>query len=227
MKKTVVFLFAVFLLFPFIPTPAHALELQDIRDAVLGKNKSVTQEMDVNKDSKVDVADLVYCLKIGNCAPVPDQKRYVGTMSFDQKFALAPQSVEVTIDETASQASFSTENSPFFPSSFKMNGSFSGNMIQFDTQGTGVFKNGDSRNPLHNDISWTLNITDVMPVTVQDSDETMFQAKFTMGYTGLKPENKSLDVTGTLYLKGQVAGEGLSFEHADDMELLAQKYPVK
>jgi len=68
MKKIVVFLFVVFLLFPFVPATAQSLEWQDIRDAVLGRNKSATQEMDLNKDSKVDVADVIKCL---NDNPIP------------------------------------------------------------------------------------------------------------------------------------------------------------
>lgn len=44
MKKMVVFLFVVFLLFPFSPMPAQAIDWQDIQDAVLGK-KTATQEI--------------------------------------------------------------------------------------------------------------------------------------------------------------------------------------
>lgn len=70
MKKIVVFLFVVFLLFPFVPATAHALEWQDIRDSVLGR-KTATQEMDVNGDGRVDVADMVYCLESGICGTPP------------------------------------------------------------------------------------------------------------------------------------------------------------
>ncbi|QTA90598.1 hypothetical protein [Desulfonema magnum] len=223
MKKIIVFLFVVFLVFP---TPSWAADWQDIRDAILGK-EAVTQEMDVNKDGKVDVADVLKNLKDSPVSPDENGTRYIGTMSFDPQFALSPQSVDMTIGETGAEATFNVENSPFFPASFKMSGSFSDNMIAFDSEGAGTLQNGDARNPLPRDISWNLNITDVTPVTVQDSDEMMFQADFTMTYIGFKAEDKPLDVTGTLYLKEQLAGEGLSFEQADDMELLAEKYPVQ
>lgn len=63
------FLFVVFLVFP---TPSWAADWQDIRDAILGK-EAVTQEMDVNKDGKVDVADVLKNLKD---SPVsPDENR--------------------------------------------------------------------------------------------------------------------------------------------------------
>lgn len=210
--------------------PAHAeVTEQDILDAILETRTFTSQElqeMDVNGDNQVDVADLVYWVQ-NNESDSTIGTRYVGTMSFDPKFALAPQSVDLTIDETGSQATFDVENSPFFPVSFKMNGSFSETMIRFDSQGSGVFPNGDPRNPLPKDISWNLSITEVTPVTIQDSDELMFQAAFTMTYTGFRSDDRPLDVTGTLYLKGQVEGEGLSFENADDMDLLVQKYPVQ
>lgn len=82
MKKIVVILFVAFLIFPM---SAKALDLQDIQDAVLG-NKPPTEEMDVNKDKKVDIADMVYCLESGLCEPPPVSSvlgEHVGTLFRD------------------------------------------------------------------------------------------------------------------------------------------------
>ncbi len=226
MKRILMFVFIVFLIFPFVHASAHAADWQDIRDAILG-NKTATQEMDTNSDNKVDIADMLKNLSDTPVTPDEAENRYVGTMSFDPQFALAPQAVDMTINETGGEAIFNVEDSPFFPSSFKMSGSFSDSMIAFDSQGSGTLQNNDPRNPLPKDISWNLNITDVIPVTIQDSDEMMFQTEFIMTYTGFRSENRPLDVTGTLYLKEQLAGEGLSFEDAGNMELLAEKYPAQ
>ncbi len=175
--------------------------------------------MDINKDGKIDVADLVKRI----IPPIPKDSRYIGTMSFDEEFALAPQSVDMVIGQTGSDATFNIDNSPFFSDAFKMNGSFGTDTAAFTSEGAGVFENDTlkKRNPLNKDISWKLNIKDA---TVKDG---LIQAKFTMTYTGFKQGSKVLDVTGTIYLKGQVASEGLSFKDANNMTLLVQKYGVK
>lgn len=62
MKRIPVLLFIAFLLSPFSPTSAQAADWEDIRDAILGKTLP-TQEMDVNGDKRVDVADLMKTLE--------------------------------------------------------------------------------------------------------------------------------------------------------------------
>jgi hypothetical protein len=215
MKKILAVVIVMALVFPFAPASAQEATRQDVRNAILGE-KEATSEMDVNQDGKVDVADVVNI-------PVQPQSGYIGTMSFDPQFALAPQSVDLTVDEKGSEATFNIENSPFFPASFEMNGSFSDDAVVFDSNGFGTLPKDDSRNPLPKAISWNLNIDDV----TQGADGMMLEGRFTMTYTGFKPNNEALAITGTLYLKGQAPGEGLSFENADDMESLAAKYPAR
>jgi len=205
---------------------ASAVTEQDIKDAVLGR-KTFTdtelQAMDLNGDGKVDVADAVMLLKI----PDDEEIRFAGTMIFDTQYALAPQHLNFSVDETSSEAVFTVEDSPFFPAGFRMSGTFSADALAFTSQGTGVYPDGDMRNPVSNPISYTLNINAVTPVSVGTSDEKMFQAAFVMTYTGFRSDSKPLPVTGTLYLHRQSAGEGLSFKDAGSMNLLVQKYGIQ
>lgn len=61
------------------PASAQAeVTWQDIRDAILG-NKTATQEMDVNEDGKVDVADLVYF----DPEPIPLIGEHIGILFRD------------------------------------------------------------------------------------------------------------------------------------------------
>jgi len=221
MRNLICFL-AVMLVSALFTVQAEAVTEQDIKDAVLGR-KTYLQEMDRNGDGKVDVADVVMLLK------TPDESgiRFAGTMLFDTKYALAPQNLNFSVDETTSEAVFTVENSPFFPANFRMSGTFSADAVQFTSQGTGVYPNGDTRNPVSRPISYILHINAVTPVAVETLDEKIFQAAFVMTYTGFKSGSVPLPVTGTLYLHRQNTGEELSFKDAGNMTLLVQKYGIR
>lgn len=66
------FLAGIILLFltPFVLAQSDVTE-QEFRDAILGKSQQDLQKLDVNNDGKVDVADLVHCIKSGMCSGEP------------------------------------------------------------------------------------------------------------------------------------------------------------
>lgn len=79
------------LIFAFIISPAFAQTFteQNLRDAILARktfSNTELQAMDFNKDGRLDTADLVNCIKNGNCnqtAPVSIVGEHVGIMLRD------------------------------------------------------------------------------------------------------------------------------------------------
>ena len=96
-KANPVFLLMLFLML-CVGRPAmaqtHATE-EEIRDAILGRASKDIHTMDVNRDGKIDVADLIYLLQYIDVPPAPPASligEHIGTFFREQGKLLADQS---------------------------------------------------------------------------------------------------------------------------------------
>lgn len=185
----------------------RAVSATDITDAILGRT-AVTPEMDINQDSKVDVADVI---ALSNVGPI-GAKRFLGVMTFDSEFVLSSQFLEFTFlpneAGTTFDALFDVSNSPFFSDAFSIEGIMTndGMTLSFTSAGTGSFDFGTLENPLSKIIEWTLNIDEA---TVVDGE---LNATFTIAYTGFRVGSELLEATGTITLFEQEFDESQLFK---------------
>jgi len=229
-KKNQAVLLSMFFIVLSIPlfsnyVPAQSDEIiteRNIRDIILERRSlsdAEVQQLDLNKDGNVDVADLICYIQINQ--PV---KRYVGTMTFDSVAVLAPQNIELILTNnagTAFEAEFNSDDSPFFSNQFSLSGNFSGEMPVFISSGAGIFQANDPRNPIHKEVSWEFKITET---SLADG---ILKGKFTIKYKGVRYNSESVIFSGELYLKDQYGDETLLFENADDMNRLENMYGIE
>jgi len=201
---------------------SEAATERNIRDAILERitpDAAQIQEMDLNFDGKIDVADLVI-QQDREQSETAMNRRFVGSMVFDPDFVLSAQKIEMVLPDVQSAftAEITPEDSLLFSEPFNMSGTLSSGMPVFTSTGSGALLADDSKNPLHRSLSWDLTISETA------LEDGVLTGRFTMNYEGLKLEPGAFTVAGDLYMAEQFTDDESLLEDADNLDQLVDRY---